>query len=876
MITDDDRDAVKHLELEGVQINISQKIKAGQGTGGFGDVYAARYNGIACAAKCIHSGKASGKLLRKNLLNEGLLHSKLDHPNVVKMLGLVWSEAQQLNLRLVLERTEYNLDAFLWEFQGIPMYVKLSILQDVSRGLYYLHSQNPPLLHCDLNCSNITLTDALIAKICNFGVTKVLSSQSKTVVVADSLGMEFFMPPEALTQLAHCGLSLDVFSFGCVTCQVISQQLPQPTIDASSPIMKGLSLSAKRRHHYIDQINDVALKQVVISCLEDNPQKRPVMSDICSKLTDIITGMLTKYIVFGIILFIRHNTGHYSNDEDIKMTYSLAMKEGVAQSRDLQVLLVGAENTGKTCLISSFLGEEFVEGQVATESVEMDVCKIYCKDWTRISHSCKTDLLHHQFVDQCRSSVVKTMMQFPTIEHTKVDVKFSSQESSGENTVIAPSSNNVNKDANFEDSVSESASSTKLQIVSFDGSQYDPDSLNLALWDFPGQVIFHNTHSVFLSESGIIVITFNASIKLTDEIIPRDGSSLPSECYTNISSIHYWLQVVDSTCSVEGTEGVLSPLQPTVMLAGTHIDKLHPDIKSARKIAKEVVIPKLVEELSDKPYTQHLAGINEGIEAALEQYCFFLSNKCRDEEIEHLKNSAIKAATSHTKMQPIFFLKIERALLNHKDQAISKSEMANIIASSAFPIAEDSSEFESLLKYFHDKRVILNFNQIKSLKNLVILSPRWLAKLFSYIITAHSYKRGKGFDESWKRLNKFGILHEDLLVHMLNKFHSDHPGVMKVTKEQMVDILLRFHLVARITREAWFSEEGYPSIPDDGDTFIVPSLVPHDSEKNPPSTESERFVYFKFFSGFIPTSLLNQLIAKCICRNVEKNSRLLW
>ena len=61
------------------------------------------------------------------------------------------------------------------------------------------------------------------------------------------------------------------------------------------------------------------------------------------------------------------------------MTYSLAMKEGEAESRDLQVLLVGAENTGKTCLISSFLGVEFVEGQSATEGAELEVCKIYSK-----------------------------------------------------------------------------------------------------------------------------------------------------------------------------------------------------------------------------------------------------------------------------------------------------------------------------------------------------------------------------------------------------------------------------------------------------------------------------------------------------------------
>jgi len=84
-----------------------------------------------------------------------------------------------------------------------------------------------------------------------------------------------------------------------------------------------------------------------------------------------------------------------------------------------------------------------------------------------------------------------------------------------------------------------------------------------------------------------------------------------------------------------------------------------------------------------------------------------------------------------------------------------------------------------------------------------------------------------------------------------------------------------FHLIARITREAWFSEEGYPSLPDSGDTFIVPSLVPHNDGRSPPNTKRERIIYFKFDNGFIPFSLLNQLIANCICHNVESNSQLL-
>ena len=152
--------------------------------------------------------------------------------------------------------------------------------------------------------------------------------------------------------------------------------------------------------------------------------------------------------------------------------------------------------------------------------------------------------------------------------------------------------------------------------------------------------------------------------------------------------------------------------------------------------------------------------------------------------------------------------------------------MLDIITKVTFPIAENSSESKSILRYFHNKRTIFYFSEIESLRDLVILSPNWLAKLFSYVITASSYVKGSVVDNAWERLTKYGILEESLLQHMLDKFHSDYPRVVCVTKQQVVGILVSFHLVARITRKAWFSAHGCPSLPECGDTFIVPSLVP--------------------------------------------------
>ena len=572
-------------------------------------------------------------------------------------------------------------------------------------------------------------------------------------------------------------------------------------------------------------------------------------------------------------------TTDHCNDENIIKAFSIAMKEGLNHSRNFQLVLVGAENTGKTSLVSSFLSEEFVEGWPSTKGADVGVCIVCCQDWMRISHSDKSNILHNQFSEQCKDNVLKKMAEADsalisssqpssykppsnasTITHSGIlFTNFPSMACSSKYMMSCTSET-------FRDSV-QPHQQHKLRALLKATQQYS-DSMIGSLWDFAGQAIFHNSHSMFISDGGVTMITFNASMELTDKIIPRKVSPQPPECCTTISSILYWLQVVHSVCLVK----------ENVLLVGTHIDKLHPDVKEARKIASNKILPVLEEELCGKPYAKHIACIHEGLKIALKQSCFFVSNKCRDEGLEHLKIAAVKVATSLREDKPLFFLKIERAILQLNKQIISISTMLDLVTENAFSLDMNSPEFKGILKYFHNNRTILYFSQVESLKDLVILSPNWLVKLFNYVIAAESYKTGSEFDWAWKRLTKYGILHECLLQHMLDKFHSDYPVVelLQVTKQQVVDILLCFHLLARITGEAWFAEEGLPPLPKSGDTFIVPSLVCADDHRNPPETEQERIIYFMFNSGFVPTSLLNQLIAECICRSVRRNDRLLW
>ena len=72
---------------------------------------------------------------------------------------------------LVMERMQQSLTSLVEKYPNIPMCVKLPMLLDVSRGLWYLHS---PTVHQDLSPNKILLTSEFAAKISDLGVAKVI------------------------------------------------------------------------------------------------------------------------------------------------------------------------------------------------------------------------------------------------------------------------------------------------------------------------------------------------------------------------------------------------------------------------------------------------------------------------------------------------------------------------------------------------------------------------------------------------------------------------------------------------------------------------------------------------------------------------------
>ena len=266
------------------------------GAGAYGRVFEVEYAGTTCAAKEIHpiffrvARRAELDRVRRNFLHECQIWSTLRHPNVVQFIGIYYPEHDDNGLPvMVMEKMQCSLRAFVEGYEGveIQLFMKLSLLHDVSMGLWYLHIRNPPVVHRDLTPNNILLGSHFEAKITDLGVAKVIRDTDSGRQMTKAPGTPHFMPPEALDDNPIYGPSLDVFSYGAVVLYVATQDWPEPRAREkynSATGKRELVSEVERRQEYLDKMAEsetgIELKPLVISCLDDDPAERPDVAEI--------------------------------------------------------------------------------------------------------------------------------------------------------------------------------------------------------------------------------------------------------------------------------------------------------------------------------------------------------------------------------------------------------------------------------------------------------------------------------------------------------------------------------------------------------------------------------------------------------------------
>ncbi|KAM7274194.1 hypothetical protein ACFE04_028858 [Oxalis oulophora] len=199
--------------------------KIGQGT--YSNVYKAKdlVSGDIVALKKVRFDNLEPESV-KFMAREILILRRLDHPNVIKLEGLVTSR-MSCSLYLVFKYMDHDLAGLAASpsVKFTESQVKCHVKQLLS-GLEHCHNRG--VLHRDIKGSNLLIDSAGVLKIADFGLASFFDPHHKHPMTSRVVTL-WYRPPELLLGATDYGVGVDLWSAGCILAELL----------AGKPIMPG-------------------------------------------------------------------------------------------------------------------------------------------------------------------------------------------------------------------------------------------------------------------------------------------------------------------------------------------------------------------------------------------------------------------------------------------------------------------------------------------------------------------------------------------------------------------------------------------------------------------------------------------------------------
>ncbi|XP_075939510.1 serine/threonine-protein kinase WNK4-like isoform X3 [Anarhichas minor] len=215
------------------------------------------------------------KAERHRFTEEVEMLKALQHPNIVRFLDSWKSSLRGHKCTILVTElmTSGTLKTYLRRFRQM----KLKLLQrwsfQILKGLQFLHSRCPPILHRDLKCDNVFITGPTASvKIGDLG----LATLKKASFAKSVIGTPEFMAPEMYEE--KYDEAVDVYAFGMCILEMATTEYPYSECQNAAQIYRKVTNGIKP-----DSFLKVAvaeLKEIIEGCIRTDSKERFTVQDL--------------------------------------------------------------------------------------------------------------------------------------------------------------------------------------------------------------------------------------------------------------------------------------------------------------------------------------------------------------------------------------------------------------------------------------------------------------------------------------------------------------------------------------------------------------------------------------------------------------------